>query len=110
MHRALFSRNEGSIVLDLADTGTVVISAAKAVAPGVARKIPRDVEPGLIQVSKRTFATGTLHVAEQVRFLGLLLPLLALGCIVAAYVVCVDRRPGDGHARRRPGDRRRGRA
>ena len=26
------------------------------------------------------------------RFLGLLLPLLALGCIVAAYVVCVDRR------------------
>ncbi len=92
VHRALFSRNEGSIVLDLADTGTVIISAAKAVAPGVARKIPPDVEPGLIQISKRTFATGTLHVAEQVRFLGLLLPLLALGCIVAAYVVCVDRR------------------
>jgi hypothetical protein len=92
VHRALFSRDEGSIVLDLADTGTVVIGGAKAVAPGVAKKIPRDVEPGLIKVSKRTFATGTLHIAEQVRFLGLLLPLLALGCIATAYVVCLDRR------------------
>jgi hypothetical protein len=92
VHRALFSRDEGSIVLDLADTGTVVIGAAKAVAPGVAKKIPSDVQPGLIEVSERSFATGTLKVADRVRFLGILLPLLALGCFVAAYVLALDRR------------------
>lgn len=45
VHRALFDRDKGSVVLDLADTGTVVISATKAVAPGVARKIPRTSRP-----------------------------------------------------------------
>ncbi len=51
VHRALFSRDEGSIVLDLADTGTVVIAAARAVAPGVAKEIPSGVQPELVRVS-----------------------------------------------------------
>lgn len=92
VHKALFSRDEGSIVLDLADIGTVVIGAAKAVAPGVAKKIPRDVEPGLIKISERSFATKSLDIASKVRFLGILLPILTLACFVGAFVVGRDRR------------------
>jgi hypothetical protein len=92
VHRALFDREKGSLVLDLADTGTVVISAAKAVAPGVAKKIPPDVETGLIQVSERSFATRSLAVAGEVRFLGIVLPLVSLLCFVLAFVVGHDRR------------------
>ena len=92
VHKALFSRDEGSIVLDLADTGTVVIGAAKAVAPGVAKKIPPDVEPGLIEISERSFATKTLDIASKVRFLGILLPILMLACFAGAFVIGRDRR------------------
>ena len=109
VHRALFARDEGSIVFDLADTGTVVISAAKAVAPGVAKKIPSDVEPELVKVRERTFATETLSIADNVRFLGILLPLLALACFVAAYRGRHRPSPGDGYARSRGRDGRRAR-
>lgn len=92
VHRAVFSRDEGSIVLDLADTGQVVVGAAKALAPGVARRIPRDVEPGLVEISDRSFATDTLRVADDVRFLGIVLPVLALVCFAGAFAVGRDRR------------------
>ena len=92
VHRALLERNKGSLVLDLADSGTVIISATKAIAPDVASKIPPDVETGLIEVSDRSVATDALDVADNVRFLGILLPLLALGCYVLAFAVAHDRR------------------
>jgi hypothetical protein len=92
VHRALFDRDKGSLVLDLADTGTVVISATKAISPGVAKKIPPDVQTGLIEVSDRSFATKSLAIADDVRFLGLLLPLLALALYVLAFAVAHDRR------------------
>lgn len=90
VHRAVFSRDEGSIVLNLADTGQVVVGAAKALAPGVARRIPRDVEPGLVEISDRSFATDTLRVADDVRFLGIVLPVLALACFAGAFAVGRD--------------------
>lgn len=92
VHRALLERDKGSLVLDLADSGTVIISATKAIAPDVAKKIPPDVQTGLIEVSDRSFATDALDVADSVRFLGVLLPLLALGCFALAFVVAHDRR------------------
>ena len=92
VHQALFERDKGSLVLDLADTGTVIISAAKAIAPGVARRIPPDVEPGLIRISHRSFATRSLKVADDVRFLGVVLPLGALLCFVLAFLTGHDRR------------------
>lgn len=92
-HNLLFEREKGSVVLDLADAGVVAVSAVKAVAPAVAQKIPEDVEPGLIKLSERSFATRFLNAAETIRGLGLILPILALLCLIGSILVAVgDRR------------------
>jgi hypothetical protein len=92
VHRLLFERERGSIVLDLADAGIVVISALRAIAPKVAKDVPPDLEGALIELSDRQFATELLDVAGQVRFLGIALPLLALLLYAASLVVATDRR------------------
>jgi hypothetical protein len=92
VHKLLFERDRGSIVLDLADAGIVVISALRAIAPKVAKEVPRDVEGAFIDLSDRQFATEMLDVGAQVRFLGIILPLLAVGLFVASVLVAEDRR------------------
>jgi hypothetical protein len=92
VHKLLFERERGSIVLDLADAGIVVISALRAIAPKLAKEVPPDVEGALIDLSDRQFATELLDVAGQVRFLGIALPLLALLLYGASLAVSTDRR------------------
>ncbi len=82
----------GSIILDLADAGIVVISALKAIAPKVARDVPPNVEGALIDLSDRQFATSLLGIAADIRFLGIVLPLLALVLYAASVAVSSDRR------------------
>ena len=94
VHMLLFERDRGSIVLDLADAGIVVLNALRAIAPKLAKEVPRDVEGALIEVSDRRFAARLLDAAAQVRFLGILLPLLALALFAASVVVSRDRRRG----------------
>jgi hypothetical protein len=92
VHTLIFERESGSIVLDLADAGIVVISALRAIAPKVAREVPPDVEGALIDLSDRQFATSLLSLATDVRFLGIVLPVLALVLFIASVAVSSDRR------------------
>jgi hypothetical protein len=92
VHTLLFERDRGSIVLDLADAGIVVVSALKAIAPKVADQVPRQVEGALIDLSDRQFATSALDIASSVRFLGIALPILAIVLFIASFVVAEDRR------------------
>ena len=92
VNKLLFERDRGSIVLDLADAGIVVISALKAIAPKVADEVPTKVEGALIDLSDRQFATRALDVAGKVRFLGIALPILALLLFIASLVAAADRR------------------
>lgn len=92
VHKTVFEREHGSIVLDLADAGIVVISALKAIAPKLATDVPPDVEGALIDLSDRQFATELLDVAGDIRFLGIVLPLLALVLYIASVAVSSDRR------------------
>ena len=92
VHTLLFERERGSIVLDLADAGIVIVNALRAIAPKLAKEVPRDVEGALIDLSDRRFAAGMLDTAAQVRFLGIVLPLLALALFAASVAVSVDRR------------------
>jgi len=92
VYTLIFERERGSIVLDLADAGIVVITGLKAIAPNVAKDVPPDVEGALIDLSDRQFATGILGTAADVRFLGIALPLLALALFLASIAVSSDRR------------------
>ena len=92
VYTLVFDRDSGSIVLDLADAGIVVISALKAIAPRVARDVPPSVEGALIDLSDRQFATSLLGIAADIRFLGIVLPLLALVLYAASVAVSRDRR------------------
>ena len=92
VHTLLFERQRGSIVLDLADAGIVVVNALRAIAPKVAREVPKETEGVLIDLSDRQFATRMLDIGAQVRFLGILLPLLAIALFVGSVLVSTDRR------------------
>jgi hypothetical protein len=92
VHRLAFQRDETSVALDLADVGQVITSAAHAVAPQLAKRIPPDLDARLIDFRKRQWATRTLQIAGKVRFLGIVLPIAALLLLAAAIWVAPNRR------------------
>jgi hypothetical protein len=89
-HSLLFDRG-GAFVLDLADTGTVVLSAVRSLAPDVARRLPENADTTLVDLRDRTFAEQTLHAADTVRRWALILPVLALALLAAALALARDR-------------------
>ncbi len=90
-HRLLFDRG-GNVALSVADAGTVVISALRTLAPDVASRIPPDVDATLLDLRRRSFAVRTLRVADKVRTLGIVLPLLALALLAGAVALAPRRR------------------
>jgi hypothetical protein len=92
LHELAFTRDDRSVALDLADLGQVIVGAARAVAPRIAKQIPPDLNARLIDFRKRQWATTTLEVADNVRFLGIVLPILAVLLIAGAIAVAPDRR------------------
>src|SRR5437764_244094 len=91
-HDLLFKRDRGNVILDLADAGLAVSGAAKAVAPDLAKHIPKDIKPGLLSLTNRDWATDLLDAADKIRFLGIVLPILGLLCLAGAVVASPDRR------------------
>ena len=94
VHRQLFSRERDKLILNIADAGAIVIDGVKSISPQTAKKIPKDLEPGLIKLTKSDFAITTVRTAEKVRFLGLFLPFLGIALLAGAVVVAPDRRRG----------------
>jgi hypothetical protein len=90
-HRLLFDRG-GNVALSIADAGTVVLSALRTLAPDIASKIPKNVDAKLLDLRRQSFAVRTLRVADKVRLLGLVLPLLALMLLALAVFVAPRRR------------------
>jgi hypothetical protein len=91
-HRTLFSRDRDKLVLNLADAGAFVIDAVKSISPQIAKQIPKDIKPGLIQLTRSDFAIGAVQVGEDIRFLGLFLPALGILMLAGSVAVAVERR------------------
>jgi hypothetical protein len=91
-HRLLFERGGGNAVFDLADAGTVVVSALQSLSPKLAKEIPKRSEAVLLTIRKRSFAADTLRVAETIRLLGLLLPAIGIALFVLAIAIAPERR------------------
>jgi hypothetical protein len=80
------------ISLTIGDLNVIVAAAAESASPQLADQIPRDLGSRLVEVSESDFAVEAAQVAEDVRFLALLLPALALLCFGGAVALATDRR------------------
>jgi hypothetical protein len=92
VHRQLFSRERDELILNLADAGALVIDAVESISPQTAERIPKDVQPRLIELTRSDFAIGTVRFGEGVRFFGLVLPGLGILMLAGSVGVAPDRR------------------
>ncbi len=90
-HKLLFDRG-GNVVFSIADASTVVVSALRTLAPDIAAKIPKNLDATLLDLRRQSFAVRTLRIADKVRLLGIVLPLLALALLAAAIAVAPRKR------------------
>jgi hypothetical protein len=90
-HRLLFERG-GNVAFSIADAGTVVISALRTLAPDLAKRIPKNVDTQLLELRKQSFAARTLRIADKVRLLGIVLPLVAIVLLALALALAPRRR------------------
>jgi hypothetical protein len=89
-HHVLFDRGD-AFVLDLADTGTVVLSAVRSLAPDIAARLPEHADATLVDLRERPFANDTLDAADRLRRWALLIPALAVVLLAGALVTARDR-------------------
>ena len=93
-NRVFFTRERRNALFDVSDASQLVRFALRSVSPDLARKIPKDIDANLVALRRREFAGRTLAVADDVRLLGVVLPLLALVMFAAAVAIAPDRRVG----------------
>jgi hypothetical protein len=93
-NRVLFTRDQENVALDLSAAAELMTFGLRSVSPDLAKELPDDFDPGLLQIKQGDFTKETLQVADQVRLLGLVLPLLAILLLAAAVAIAPDRRVG----------------
>jgi hypothetical protein len=89
-HSVLLDRGN-AFVFDLADTGTVVLSAVRSLAPDVAARLPAHADATLVDLRERPFAQDTLEAADVLRKIAVALPVLALLLLAGALALARDR-------------------
>jgi hypothetical protein len=92
-NRIMFTRQR-TVVVTLRDAVDVLQSALEGANPKLAKKVPKNLEPELAELSDTGFATGALRFAEDVRFLGIVLPLLAIVAFAGGIATAPERRSG----------------
>jgi hypothetical protein len=91
-NRVFFKRERRNALFDLSDATQVVHFALRSVSPKLARQLPKDIEANLVTLRRREFAGKTLAIADDVRLLGVVLPLLSLVLLASALAIAPDRR------------------
>ena len=91
-HRTVFTRDGDSLVLSLADGSALAIDGLRTVSPELAKEIPDDATSRLNDLIESKAAIAIAAAAEDARFLGLVLPVLALVLLAAAAWVDRDHR------------------
>jgi hypothetical protein len=92
VHRAVFERDQDTVVLTIADVGTVVATALRALRPELARQVQ---DSGRVEVVDRDVGSVSgkvARIARDVRVLAFVFAALTLAAAVAALVVAPDRR------------------
>ncbi len=93
-NRLLFVRDKSNVALDLADGLQIFRFGLRSVSPQLADELPENVDLTLAKLGRQEFAKTSLVVADKIRVLGLIAPLLALLTLIASVIVAPDRRTG----------------
>ena len=93
-NRLLFVEGKDNVAFDISDGLQIVRFALNSINPEVADEIPKDVDLALVKLREREFATQTLVVAERIRVLGLIAPVVALMVLIGSVALAADRRVG----------------
>ena len=91
-NRVFFVRDKENVLLDLGDAAEIVRFGLRSVSPNLAKQLPSDLKPDLLALNDSEVTGTTLRVADNIRTLGIVLPLLALVLLVGAVAVAPDRR------------------
>jgi hypothetical protein len=91
-NRVLFVRDRDNAAFRISDAYEVVRFGLRSVAPELASEIPPRLGATLLKLKERDFARESLQVADGVRVLGLVLPLLGLVAFAAAVAIAPNRR------------------
>jgi hypothetical protein len=91
-YRAIFTRDKEEIALTLGNADVLIKDAVTRVSPKAAERIPDDVGDRFITVTESDVVLTIVRVSEDVRFLGIVLPLLAVLCLAGSVAIATDRR------------------
>jgi hypothetical protein len=93
VHRSLFTRDRDTVTFTIADVGVLASEALRQVAPQIAARIPESVNTRLLEVSESGgIGTDLAQAAEDVRFLSVFAPILALLLFAGSIWVADNRR------------------
>jgi hypothetical protein len=92
VHKAVFSKDREEIALTVANADVLIADAVSAKSPKLGSKIPRDVGDRLVAVTESNAVLTVVRVSEDVKFFGLLLPLLAILSLGGSVALAGDRR------------------
>jgi hypothetical protein len=91
-NRVFFVRDKENVLLDLGDAAEIVRFGLRSVSPNLARQLPEDLKPDLLALRDSEATGTTLRVADNVRTLGVVLPVIAVLLLMGAVAVARDRR------------------
>jgi hypothetical protein len=91
-YRAIFTKDKEEIALTLGNADVLIKDAVARVSPKAAERIPDDVGNRFITLTESNVVLTIVRVSEDVRFLGIILPLLAIACLAGSVAVATDRR------------------
>lgn len=91
-NRTLLTDTDNTVLLDLSDAMTLVVGGIRAFDPDLAARLPADIEAGLIKISEQNGRTEFVELVEDIEYLALILPALAIAAWVAAVFLSPERR------------------
>jgi hypothetical protein len=90
-HRVLFDAEEPTIAVDIADAAELIVPAVRSVDPELAEELPERLEAPLATLDRRDFSSDTIELAERVRLLAVVLPLVGIALLAGAVALSDDR-------------------
>jgi hypothetical protein len=92
VHRSVFTRDESTVTLTIADVGTVLAAALQAVRPELAKKIDTNGRVRVLKDDVGSVSTTLVNIADQIKLLAALLVVAALALGAGAIWLSHDRR------------------